>query len=93
MLTRFLLWSVLAFLVIRTIRKFFAGIAQGAASSPHRPSRPAGPPATGEVMVRDPVCGTFVLPSRAISTRDTSGPHYFCSDKCRQAYKELPRPA
>jgi YHS domain-containing protein len=44
-------------------------------------------------MVRDPVCGTFVLPSRSTSTRDRSGTHYFCSDRCRQAYREMPRPA
>jgi uncharacterized protein len=93
MLTRFLLWAVLAFMVWRTIRRFLAGIAQGAAPSPPRPSRPSGPPATGELMVRDPVCGTFVLPSRASSTRDKAGTHYFCSDTCRQAYTESPRPA
>ena len=39
------------------------------------------------MMVRDPVCGTFVLPSRATSMRDRNGPHYFCSDRCRQAYQ------
>jgi len=93
MLTRFLLWSLLAFLVIRTIRRFLAGIAQGATSSPPRAARSAGPLAKGELMVRDPVCGTYVLPSRASSTRDTSGTHYFCSDTCRQAYKEIPRHA
>jgi YHS domain-containing protein len=92
MLTRFLLWFVLAFFAWRAVRRFLAGIAQGIASPP-RQARPAGPPATGELMVRDPVCGTFVLPSRAASTRDRSGTHYFCSDTCRQAYKEMPRPA
>ena len=94
MLTRFLLYVVFAFFVWRAIRRFLAGIAQGAASpSPPRAARPAGPPAKGELMARDPVCGTYVLPSRASSTRDASGTHYFCSDKCRQAYKEIPRHA
>ena len=93
MLTRVLLYAVFAFFVWRTIRRFLAGVAQGVASSPPRAARKTGPPATGELMARDPVCGTYVLPSRASSTRDRSGTHYFCSDKCRQAYTEIPRHA
>ena len=93
MLQRFLLYAVFAFFVWRAIRRFLGGIAQGAASSPPRTARPAGPPATGELMARDPVCGTYVLPSRASSTRDKAGTHYFCSDTCRQAYSRTARPA
>jgi uncharacterized protein len=94
MLTRFLLWAVLLLLVGRAIRRFFNGIAQGAASpGPRARQRPPSPPDKGELMVRDPVCGTFVLPSRATSMRDRSGTHYFCSDRCREAYKESPRTA
>jgi uncharacterized protein len=93
MLTRFLLWAVLFFLVGRAIRSFLSGLAQGASPAPPPPRRSPGPPDKGELMVRDPVCGTFVLPSRSTSTRDRSGTHYFCSDRCRQAYREMPRPA
>jgi uncharacterized protein len=93
MLTRFLLWAVLFLLVGRAIRRFFAGVAQGAAPPPSRAQRPSSPPEKGELMVRDPVCGTFVLPSRATSMHDRAGTHYFCSDKCRQAFKEAPRTA
>ena len=93
MLARFLLWALLLFLVGRTIRRFLAGIAQGAAPPQPEGQRPSGPPATGELMARDPVCGTFVLPSRSMSMRDKTGTHYFCSDTCRQAYNGAPRPA
>ena len=92
MLARFLLWAVLLFLVGRTIRRFLAGIAQGTARPRPEAPRPSGPPATGELMVRDPVCGTFVLPSRSTSMRDKSGTHFFCSDTCRQAFSGAPRP-
>ena len=34
-------------------------------------------------LVRDPVCGTYVSPDSAIS----DGKHYFCSEKCREAYR------
>jgi YHS domain-containing protein len=37
-------------------------------------------------MARDPVCGTFVVPSSALAVRGKSGTVYFCSDKCRQAF-------
>jgi len=92
MLTRFLLWAVFLLLVGRAIRRFFAGLTEGASPRP-RPQRPSGPPEKGELMIRDPVCGTFVLPSRAASMRDRSGTHYFCSDTCRQAYIKAPRTA
>jgi YHS domain-containing protein len=34
-------------------------------------------------LVRDPVCGTYVSPDSAIS----DGKQYFCSEKCRNAYR------
>ena len=84
MLARFLVWAVLVLVVWRAVRRLLAGIAQGV-STP-RP-RPPAPPDKGELMVRDPVCGTFVLPSRAVALRDKTGTHHFCSDACRQAYQ------
>ena len=85
MLARFLVWAVFLLLAGRALQRLFRSIAQGAASPP-RPTSPA-PEKGGELMVRDPVCGTYVLPSRASSLRDKSGTHYFCSDTCRQAYQ------
>jgi YHS domain-containing protein len=86
---RFLIWGILFFLVSRAFRQFFAAVRQGASSPPPPPPRkPAGPPpGKGEMMVRDPVCGTFVLPSRASSYRDRAGTHHFCSDTCLRAYQ------
>jgi YHS domain-containing protein len=37
-------------------------------------------------LVRDPVCGTFVLPSKALTAGSGSNTRYFCSEKCRQDY-------
>jgi YHS domain-containing protein len=84
MLARFLIWSLLLLVVWRALRALFAGIVQGASAPP---PPPAGPPEKGELMVRDPVCGTFVLPSRAVSVRDRGGMHHFCSERCREAYQ------
>jgi YHS domain-containing protein len=87
MLTRILLWALLLFVVFRTIGRLIRGIGEGARGTTTR--RGHGPGAAspkGELMVRDPVCGTFVVPSRALSYRDKNGPQCFCSDTCRQAY-------
>ena len=33
-------------------------------------------------LVKDPVCQTYVVRSRAITRRGPEGPRYFCSDAC-----------
>ena len=37
-------------------------------------------------LVRDPVCGTFVLPSKALTSGSGSNTRYFCSEKCRNDF-------
>ncbi|MCX6537909.1 MAG: hypothetical protein NT151_03075 [Acidobacteria bacterium] len=81
LLIRFLVFGLLALFIGRALRSFFSGFKQGVAPKP-----PAQKPEKGQVMARDPVCGTFVVPSSALAVRGNSGTVYFCSDKCRQAY-------
>jgi YHS domain-containing protein len=38
-------------------------------------------------MVRDPVCGTYVIPDRAVPLLDGSQRVYFCSATCRDKYR------
>ena len=38
-------------------------------------------------MVRDPVCGTFVLPGSAVTLVEGRARLYFCSDDCREKYR------
>lgn len=89
MITRILLWALLIILVVRAIGRILRGIAEGAGSSrpPRGSSGQPKTPAKGELMVRDPVCGTYVVQARALSVRGGDGVHYFCSEKCRQAYQ------
>jgi YHS domain-containing protein len=49
-----------------------------------------GVPQQGVAMVRDPVCGTFVLPERAVSLSDGRTRLFFCSDTCRDKYRARP---
>ena len=38
-------------------------------------------------MERDPVCGTFVVPERAVTLAAGSRVLYFCSGACRDTYR------
>ena len=41
----------------------------------------------GVNMVRDPVCGTFLLPERAVTLGDARRRVFFCSTTCRDKYR------
>jgi uncharacterized protein len=87
MLLRFVLLFLLAMLLLRAFWRMLAGLIEGATVPGTRP----GPPDRGVQMVRDPVCGTFLPPANAVSLVERGGAvHYFCSDKCREAYKARP---
>lgn len=71
---------LIAVLVIRVIWGFLSGFRQ--TTSGHAHSRPK----KNVALVRDPVCGTYLEPSRALTTRAGTKVHYFCSEDCRQAF-------
>ncbi len=85
-LVRLLLLALLVLLVGRAIWRLVEGIVAGA-SLPG----PSGPPQKSERMVRDPVCGTFVVPSRALSLATGGHIEYFCSEHCRTAFDRQPK--
>lgn len=77
-LTRWLLLALVILLVLRALRRFLSGMVKGLT--------PPSAPVEGVKMVRDPVCGTYVVPSRAHVLTDGEEAHFFCSEKCRAAY-------
>jgi len=79
MLTRFVLFLLLAMFVARALWRLIDGIVEGA-RGPSTPQR-------GVPMVRDPVCGTFVVPARAITIVDGRTTVSFCSESCRDKYR------
>lgn len=87
-LVRILLLFILAMLVARAFWRLVAGMIVGASTPPAgRPRRV--PPERGVQMVRDPVCGTFLLPANALTTTERGGAvRYFCSETCRQRFQE-----
>jgi len=78
-----LLLPVLYVLAAGALYRLVGGIVQGMTGR-----GPAGRPAAPAVrMVRDPVCGTFVVPEHAIAISDGRTRIYFCSEACRGKYR------
>jgi len=42
-----------------------------------------------EEMKKDPVCGTYIPENQAITYRRNGTTYYFCSEECKQKFKEL----
>ena len=83
MLTRFALFLLLAILVARTLWRLLDGIVEGARDR----SRGSSVPGRGVSMVRDPVCGTFVVPERAVTLVNGRTTISFCSEACKDKYR------
>lgn len=81
MVVRVLLLFLLAMLALRAAGRFMGGLSQGARQDDRRP-RGASP----TKMVKDPVCGTFVVPGKALSATADGATVWFCSERCRDAY-------
>jgi hypothetical protein len=45
-------------------------------------SAPPPPPSLPDELVKDPVCQTYVVRSRAVRRSAADGPRYFCSAEC-----------
>jgi hypothetical protein len=83
---RFVLYAVLLTLLLRAALRLWRGLADGMTGGASR-----GGAATHAVqMVRDPVCGTFVVPERAVSLSLGTRQIHFCSITCRDAYRAHP---
>jgi YHS domain-containing protein len=45
-------------------------------------------PALRDELVKDPVCQTYVVRSRAVARHERGAPVYFCSAECARRYAE-----
>ena len=70
---------VLLWLVIRAILRLAQGIVAGL--------REAASPPPAVPLVRDPICGTFVVAAGAPSFGSGAQMRFFCSDECRRTYQ------
>ena len=83
-----LLLLVLAMVTARAVWRVIDGVSEGLSGrGPASRGRGGNVPARGVQMVRDPVCGTYVIPDRALALQDGSGRVFFCSPNCRDKYR------
>ena len=81
-MTRLIIYFVLLVIIGRMVWRFMYSIFEGAGmlKEPRERERAA------VKLVRDPVCGVFVVPSQALTSGSGTSTHYFCSEKCRQQW-------
>jgi hypothetical protein len=82
-MVRFILVFILLMIAARMFWRLVDGVIEGATG--RSPSGRTGTPSVP--MVRDPVCGTFVLPDRAVTLVDGRQRVHFCSESCRDKYR------
>ena len=87
MLARFILLMVLFLVIARTFWRFIDAVVRGASGpGPQGRRRGGGPPAAVK-MQQCPVCGTYVVPGKAISVVSGGSAVYFDTEKCRAEYQ------
>lgn len=80
-LLRVFLLFVLIALAVRAFGRFLGGVAQGVNAGQPRPRSEAP-----VKMAQDPVCGTFVVPGKALSSTANGATTWFCSEACREQF-------
>jgi hypothetical protein len=83
---RFILLLVLFTVIARMIWRFIDAIIRGA-SAPAAPGAQRSSAPTAVKMSQCPVCGTYVVPGKAISAASGGATIYFDSEKCRAEYQ------
>lgn len=84
MYLRIFLIAMMVLFVLRAVARFMGGLAQGAgAQGAGGRRRPVDVPVK---MAKDPVCGTFVVPGKALSTTAGGETVWFCSEHCRTEF-------
>jgi uncharacterized protein len=79
-MVRLIVFLLLVYFVARALWRLIYGIAEGLSGT-------AGSKSPSAVaLARDPVCGTYVVPSRALTSGSGDDLRFFCSERCRQAW-------
>jgi len=82
---RFILFLMLFSVFARIFWRFIEAVVRGASIPPPGGARRDAAPSPVK-MQPCPVCGTYVVPGKAISAVSNGAPVHFCSDKCRSEF-------
>ena len=80
-MARLILWAILIALGLRALSPRARGVLQGAGYT--RDQRQV----RGVALVKDPVCGVFVVPGQALAVGSGRDAKFFCPEKCRRAWR------
>ena len=79
-MARLILWAILLVFIVRSVSRLLQGVLEGAGYiRGNAPQRSVG-------LVRDPVCGVFVVPGHALTAGTGEAMRYFCSEDCRRKW-------
>ena len=81
-LVRLALFFLLIYLVRIGLRNFFRNLSSPRSAGDSQPREIRG------VMMKDPVCGTFVDVQIALTSRIDGQNFYFCSEDCRRKFSD-----
>ena len=81
---RILLIGILLLVIARTFWRVMDGVIEAAGGQRRTPRARQ----QAVKLMRDPVCGTFVSPGSAVSSTSGETTTYFCSEKCRDDYRD-----
>ena len=84
-MTGWVIRLLLLFFILRAISRLLHGITEGMRDRGAR--EPSAVP-----LARDPICGTYVVPARALTAGQGADMRFFCSEKCRRAWQVKPAP-
>ena len=82
---RFLFLCLLVYLGYRVLRGFLTSTSRPSATRPER-RKEMGP--VDDIMVRDPVCQTYIPKRDGIKVVIDGNEHFFCSTECRDKFMD-----
>ena len=85
LLLRVLIFTLAIVLALRSLYRFLASIVEGATG---RVSSATQPRQVRGHMVKDPICGTYVVEGRALPGMRGHETAWFCSTKCQRVWLE-----
>ncbi len=86
-MARFILLFILILAAARFFWRLVEAVVKAASGPAQQASRRGGGTPVSVKMQPCPVCGTYVVPGKAISLVSSGAPVYFCSDKCRAEFQ------
>ena len=85
MFLSWLLRLIVVLLLLRLVFRFLRGLMAGMAGSPRQARAPRQEAAVP--LVKDPVCGTYVVKAKALSVVAGGESVWFCSEQCRDSWR------